>query len=109
MKKEIQFEDFTKLDMRVGEIIECTHLENSDKLFKLKVDFGDFQRQILSGLRDYYKVKDLVGKQAVFVVNLPPRKIRGEMSEGMIMAAEKNKKVIFIAPSKKMSNGASIS
>jgi methionyl-tRNA synthetase len=108
MKKEIQFDDFTKLDIRVGEIIECTHLEDSDKLFRLKVDFGDFQRQILTGLRDYYKTKDLLGKQVAVIVNLPPRKIRGAMSEGMILCADDKKKVIFIAPKKKINNGAKI-
>jgi len=108
MKKEIQFDDFMKLDMKVGKIIKCTHLENSDKLFKLTVDFGNFQRQIISGLRDYYKTKDLLGKQAVFVVNLLPRKIRGELSEGMILCADDKKKVIFIAPKKKISNGAKL-
>jgi methionyl-tRNA synthetase len=108
MKSEIKFDDFVKLDIRVGEIIECSQLENSDKLFKLRVDFGDFQKQILSGLRDYYTTKNLLGKQAVFVVNLPPRKIRGEMSEGMILCADDGKNIIFIAPKTKIKNGSKI-
>jgi methionyl-tRNA synthetase len=108
MKKDIDFEDFMKLDIRVGEIIECSHLENSDKLFKLKVDFGKFQRQILSGIRDFYKTKDLLGQQAVFIINIPPRKIRGEMSEGMILCSDDKKSVIFLTPKKKISNGAKI-
>ena len=108
MKKDIDFEDFMKLDIRVGEIIECSQLENSDKLFKLKVDFGDFKRQILSGIRDFYKTKDLLGQQAVFIINIPPRKIRGEMSEGMILCSDDKKSVIFLTPKNKISNGAKV-
>jgi methionyl-tRNA synthetase len=108
MESKIKFDDFVKLDLRVGKIVECTNLEKSDKLFKLKVDFGDFQRQILSGIRDYYKISDLLGKQAVFIINLPDRKIRGELSEGMILCADDGKNVIFISPKKKISNGAKV-
>ena len=108
MKGEIKFDEFIKIDLRVGEIVECTHLKKSDKLFKLKVDFGDFQRQILTGIRDYYKIRDLLEKQAVFIINLPARKIRGELSEGMILCADDSKNVIFISPKKKISNGAKV-
>jgi len=108
MKSELKFDDFVKLDLRVGKIVECTNLEKSDKLFKLKVDFGDFQRQILSGIRDYYNLSDLRGKQAVFIINLPARKIRGELSEGMILCADDGKNIIFISPEKKIKNGSEV-
>jgi len=108
MKSELKFDDFVKLDLRVGKIVECTNLEKSDKLFKLKVDFGDFQRQILSGIRDYYNLSDLRGKQAVFIINLPARKIRGELSEGMILCGDDGKKIIFISPEKKIKNGSEV-
>nr|WP_072514520.1 methionine--tRNA ligase [Ndongobacter massiliensis] len=84
----ISFEDFEKVQMRVGEIIDCKVHPDADRLFIETVDFGDEVRTIVSGLRGYYEPEDLIGKKAVFVVNLAPRKIRGVESNGMILAAE---------------------
>jgi len=89
MKPIITYEDFAKLDLRVGTVINCEEKEGSDKLLRLTVDFGEEgTRNILSGIKKWYKPSDLTGKQFVFVFNLAPRKMMGEDSEGMILAAE---------------------
>lgn len=85
----ISIDDFAKVDLRVGLIVDCQIVEKSDKLLKLQVDFGDFgKRQIFSGMRKYFTPQDLIGKQAVFVVNFKPRMIMGMPSEGMMLTAE---------------------
>ena len=77
--------DLEKIDIRVGTIISVDEIVNSDKLMKLTVSFGDHQRTIIAGIKqERAKPKELEGKQALFVVNLPPRKMRGEVSEGML-------------------------
>ena len=108
MKTEINFDDFVKLDLRVGKITKVEEIKGADKLYKLQVNFGSFKKQILSGIKEYYKIEELNGKQAVFIVNLPARKIRGELSEGMILCADDNKNVIFISPEKKIKNGSEV-
>ena len=85
VKDEISFEDFEKLDIRVGTIITVTEVENSRKLMKLTVDFGDHTRSILSGIKqERSDPHEIEGKQALFILNLPPRKMAGELSEGML-------------------------
>lgn len=85
VKELVAFEDFSKLDIRVGTILEVTAVEKSDKLMKLVVSFGDHQRSILAGIRQEREdPTEIIGKQALFIVNLPPRKMAGEMSEGML-------------------------
>jgi methionyl-tRNA synthetase len=107
-KKMIKYDDFAKLDLRVGKILTVEDHPNADKLFKMQVDFGVEKRQVLAGLKGFYKAVELKGQQAVFIVNLEPRKIRGEMSEAMILAADEGKKVAFIAPTKNIKNGSQI-
>jgi methionyl-tRNA synthetase len=87
-KAEISFEDFEKVELRVGEIIACEAVPKSNKLLKETVKFGDEVRTIVSGIAKHYKPEEMVGKKVVFVTNLAPRKICGIMSEGMILAAE---------------------
>lgn len=85
IKPEITFDDFTKLDIRVGTIIAVTDVTKSDKLMKLTVDFGDHTRSILAGIKqERANPKEIEGKQALFVVNLPERKMAGELSQGML-------------------------
>lgn len=88
LKPEIEFPDFTKLDLRVVEIIDAEKMENADKLLKIQVDLAGEQRQIISGIAAFYEPKDLIGKKVICVVNLKPVKLRGEMSEGMILSAK---------------------
>ena len=110
MKPIIQFNDFAKLDIRVGTVIECVEKEGSDKLLRSIVDFGEEgQRTILSGIKKWYKPDDLKNKQFVFVINLEPRKIMDEYSEGMLLAADgKNGKPQPLKPKSKTPNGSKI-
>ncbi len=88
IKDMIKFEDFEKLDIRVGAIASADKHENADKLLVLKVDFGDHQRTIVSGIAEHYDPAQLVGQQVTVLLNLEPRKIRGIESEGMVLMAE---------------------
>lgn len=90
-KPEIEFPDFTKLDLRVAEVIQAEKMKNADKLLKIQIDLGGTKRQIISGIAKYYEPEALVGKKVVCVVNLKPVKLRGEMSEGMILSAKDSK------------------
>ena len=82
----IAFEDFQKLDIRVGTVLECTKVPKADKLLQFRLDDGLGGRTIISGLAEHYAPEDLVGKQVCFIANLPPRKLRGIESEGMILS-----------------------
>jgi len=108
VKKMIKFQDFEKLDLRVGKIVSVTDHPKADRLYKMKVDFGAETRQVLAGIKQYYKPADLKNKQAVFIINLEPREIRGEKSEAMILAAEQGNKVVFISPEKNIKEGSQI-
>lgn len=87
-KAEISYEDFTKLDLVVGKIIEANDHPNADKLLVFKVDIGSETRTIVSGIKKWYKAEDLVGKNVIVVKNLAPRKMRGIESQGMLLAAD---------------------
>lgn len=109
MKEIINYDDFAKLDLRVGTIVNCEEKEGSNKLLRLTVDFGEEgTRNILSGIKAWYKPADLIGKQFVFVFNLAPRKMMEEDSEGMILAADGEKKPMPLKPKGKVPNGAAI-
>lgn len=88
IKTNIEFDDFTKLDIRVGTILECTKVPKTDKLLQFLIDDGIKKRTIISGIAAFYQPEDLVGKQVCFIANLEPRKLRGILSEGMILSAE---------------------
>lgn len=89
MKPIITFEDFAKLDLRVGEITKCEKKEGSEKLLRMTVDFGtEGKRNILAGLAAWYEPDALVDKQFIFIINLAPRKMMGEESQGMLLAAD---------------------
>ena len=107
---KIQFEDFAKIEMTVGEIIEAEKVENADRLLKLKVDFGTEQRQIVSGIAEYFKPEELIGKKTPFVTNLAPREIRGIESNGMILAAkDKNGNFSLMNVDEKIEKGTKLS
>ena len=85
IKELISFDDFAKLDIRVGRITRVSEIEKSDKLMKLLVDFGDHERSILAGIKqERENPREIEGKQALFIVNLPERKMAGEISQGML-------------------------
>ena len=87
IKEEITIDDFEKIDLRVVKVKSCEPVKGAKKLLKLKVDLGGEERQVISGISKFYKAEDLVGKNVVLVANLKPVKLRGELSEGMILAA----------------------
>lgn len=87
IKEEITIEDFEKIDLRVVKVLACEPVKGAKKLLKLKVDLGGEERQVVSGIAKYYKPEDLVGKYVVLVANLKPVTLRGELSQGMILAA----------------------
>lgn len=92
MKPIISYENFGKLDLRIGTVVKCDKKEGSDKLLRLTVDFGEIgEKNILSGIGTWYKPEDLIEKQFVFIINLEPRNLMGELSEGMILAADGEK------------------
>lgn len=95
----ITFEEFKKVEVRIGLVTNCEKMENADKLLKLQVDFGEFKRQIVSAIADWYEPKDLEGKKLPFIVNLEPRKFRGEESQGMLMAMDTKDKPVLLIPS----------
>lgn len=87
IKEEITIDDFAKIDLRVVKVIACEPIKGAKKLLKLKVDLNGEERQVVSGIATYYKPEELVGKNVVLVANLKPVKLRGELSQGMILAA----------------------
>ena len=87
IKEEITIDDFDKIDLRVVKVLECEPVKKAKKLLKLKVDLGGEERQVISGIAQYYKPEELVGKYVVLVANLKPVKLRGQLSQGMILAA----------------------
>lgn len=87
IKEEITIEDFEKIDLRVVKVLACEPVKGAKKLLKLKVDLGGEERQVVSGISQYYKPEELVGKNIVLVANLKPAKLRGELSQGMILCA----------------------
>jgi methionyl-tRNA synthetase len=90
IRQECTFDDFMKLDLRVGTVLECTKVPKADKLLQFKIDDGLETRTILSGIAKHFNPEELVGKQVCFIANLPPRTLRGIVSEGMILSAEDN-------------------
>lgn len=110
VKELVDIEQFDKLDIRVGTVLECAKVPKSDKLLQFKIDDGMGGRTIVSGIAAYYKPEDLVGKQVCFVANLPVRKLRGVESNGMIISAQDaDGSYIVISPSRKVANGSRIS
>lgn len=110
VEPKISIEDFSKIEMMVGEIISAEKVENADRLLRLEVDFGDHKRQIVSGIAEYFQPDDLIGHKNPFVTNLKPRTIKGLESNGMIMAA-KDKKGNFslLSVDSKIQNGTKLS
>ena len=108
-KSAIVFDDFAKIDLRVGTIVSAEKVEKADKLLKLQVDLGFETRTIVSGIALHFKPEEIVGKQVTVVTNLAPRKMRGIESNGMILMAEDNGKLHFINPEDKINSGSTVS
>ncbi len=104
----ISIDDFKKLDLRVAEILEVERVPGTDKLYKLKIDLGNEQREIVSGIADYYSPEELKGKKIVVLANLEPKVIRGVKSDGMLLAAEKEGKLALLTVDREIENGTPI-
>ena len=109
-KEVITYDDFMKMDMRTGTILEAEKVPKSNKLLKFKVDTGIDQRTILSGIAKHYTPEEMIGKQVTVLVNLAPRSIMGFESEGMILMAENADGALrLLEPNEQADNGAVIS
>lgn len=110
VKEAIQFDDFAKLDLRIGTITSAEKVEKADKLLKLEVDLGFEKRTIVSGIALHFAPEDIVGKQVTVVANLAPRKMRGIESQGMILMAEDSAgKLHFMMPEGAVEPGSGVS
>ncbi len=108
----INYDDFAKLELRVATVLECKPHENADKLLVLQIDLGNGEhRQICAGLRSHYQPEQLIGKQIVVVANLAPRQMRGEVSQGMLLAATDpaTNQVIVVTPGDPVAAGSKVS
>lgn len=107
-KDTIDFEDFEKLDIRVGKVLECEKVPKSSKLLRFTLQVGSETRQILSGIAKFHKPEDLVGKNVLFIANLKPRKIMGLESQGMILSAEYKDELTVLTTLNDIQSGAEI-
>ncbi|HIG94422.1 MAG: Methionine-tRNA ligase [archaeon GW2011_AR13] len=107
----ITYDDFVKVQLKVGQIIDAEDIPNADKLYKLTVDLGEEKRTICAGIKEYYSKDELLNKKVIVVVNLAPRIMRGITSQGMLLAAsnEEHSKVILISPEKDIEVGSKVS
>lgn len=102
----ITIDDFDKVEMKAGTIINAEGVKKADKLLKIQVDLGEEKRQIVSGIREQYEPEDIIGKKVLVVTNLQPVKLRGELSEGMILTAEKGSRLTLISVPDGVENGS---
>jgi methionine--tRNA ligase beta chain len=106
---EVSFDEFQKLDLRIGKITEANQIPGSRNLIRIMVDFGTEKRQAVAGLLQWYTPQDLVGKKCVFILNLQKRKVMGVESQCMILAAEDAEgNVVVLQPEKDMAEGSKI-
>jgi methionyl-tRNA synthetase len=105
----VPFEDFQKLDIRVGKVVECSKVKKTDKLLQFKIDDGLKGRTIVSGIARYYNPEDLVGKEICFIANLAPRTFKGIESQGMILSAEDaDGRLVVIGPQGEVRPGVQV-
>jgi methionyl-tRNA synthetase len=106
---DVDFDSFMKADLRVGTVLECERVPKADKLLKFLIDDGMDQRTIVSGIAKYYNPEDLVGKQVCFIANLPARKLKGVVSQGMILSAEdRDGRLVVMGPTAPVAPGAQV-
>ncbi len=105
---KITYADFKKVELKVADVLSVAAHPNADKLYLLKIKIGEEERQIVAGLRPYYQPEQLAGKKIIVVANLEPRAVRGEVSDGMLLAAQDGVNVIFLTPERDIASGAVI-
>ncbi len=108
MKPEISYDDFSKLDLRVATVLSAREHPNADKLLLLQIRVGDEEKQIVAGIRGYYQVEELAGRQIIVVNNLQGVVLRGEESNGMLLAASDGDQVVLLRPDRECPPGAPI-
>ena len=106
--EEIGIDDFMKVELRVAQVIEAEPVKKADKLLKLQLDLGYEKRQVVSGIAQYYKPEELVGRKVICVTNLKPVKLRGELSQGMILAGSEDGKLALASVDESLPNGAKV-
>ena len=105
----ITFEEFKKMELRIARILEVLDHPNADKLYVMKIDLGTETRQLVAGIKPWYKKEELVGRDIVVIANLEPRVIRGMESKGMLLAAQDEAGVCVIVPGKPAKPGSAVS
>jgi methionyl-tRNA synthetase len=109
VRKNVEFDDFMKLDIRVGTVLECEKVPKAEKLLQFKIDDGLGIRTIVSGIANHYNPEELIGKQVCFVANLAPRTLKGIVSEGMILSAEDfDGRSTVVMPEKEVEAGSEV-
>lgn len=108
MKPEISYEDFSRLDLRVATVLSVRAHPNADKLLLLEIDVGDRRKQIVAGIRGHYQPEELVGRQIIVLNNLEEVMLRGEESNGMLLAATDGENVVLLKPDRECEAGAPI-
>jgi methionine--tRNA ligase beta chain len=107
-EKMITFDDFKKIDLRIGKILSAEKVEGTDKLMKIEIDLGKEKRQLVAGIADMYDPNSLIGKEIPVLMNLEPRKIRGIESQGMILAVDVGGKPVIMHPDREVPPGSTI-
>ncbi len=104
----ITYDDFIKLDIRIGTVTSAEKVQGTDKLIRLEIDLGEGTRQVVAGMALTYTPQDFIGKQVPILVNLEPRKLRGIESQGMILAADAGGKPIMLIPEREVPPGSAV-
>ena len=105
----ISIDEFKKIEIKVATVKHAEPHPNADRLMVLKVDLGSEERQLVAGIKAHYEADDLIGRQIVVVANLEPAKLRGVESQGMLLAASDEEKIVLLSPDKSVSPGANVS
>jgi len=105
----ISIDEFRKIEIKVATIKQAEPHPNADRLLVLKIDLGSEERQLVAGIKGHYAAEDLIGRQIVVVANLEPAKLRGIESQGMLLAASDEEKIVILSPEKPVSPGAKVS
>lgn len=110
LAKNVSYSEFKKIELKTAKILAAEQIPEKDNLYKIELDLGSEKRTIVSGLRKYYSVEELVGKTIVLVANLEPKKIGGMLSQGMLLAAVDwdSNKVVLVQPDKEISPGKTV-
>jgi len=104
----INFDDFLKMDIRIGKVLNVEEHPNADKLYVLRVDIGEKEIQLVAGIKNYYAADELIGRNIVVLTNLEPRTLRGIESQGMLLAAQSEETISVLSPDKEVPAGSKV-